>query len=321
MRLLLILATCLAACVPCPAQELKPNPAIQDQINKVLNAPSPSAVQHEIEALKKKPAEEKAAIVEQLAFLAGQPVADERLELAPLWILHELDLAPHTAIRALAPHLDADNPRVREFALDWFQHHDNARPNASPLEPVNYKDYISYVAGKMIRNEEIPAGFAERLFQASPERALIVFIRAYQQRDVPAQLAEIKKQVEAARTQRQDPNVIIPQRPPVQRRQPDESLRSILLASHIVSDAIWFTRNGFNEEFQKVLPRANEQLAVLADHEHWWVRLYVAEIMQQHPELRQADIVQKFTSDANASVSKSAKSPALPRRVPLKRAP
>lgn len=82
----------------------------------------------------------------------------------------------------------------------------------------------------------------------------------------------------------------------------------MLLAEHTTSNAIWLKENGFMEQFQAALPEARDELAKLAMHEAWWARLYAAVIMRQHPELRQDDVLQQLSNDADELVSKAAKS-------------
>jgi hypothetical protein len=84
--------------------------------------------------------------------------------------------------------------------------------------------------------------------------------------------------------------------------------REIELAAHIVSNAIWLNQNKFDEQFQKALPEATDELTKLAKQDQWWARLYVAEIMRQHRELRQPDVLQQLSTDSNGLVSEAAKS-------------
>jgi hypothetical protein len=64
--------------------------------------------------------------------------------------------------------------------------------------------------------------------------------------------------------------------------------------------------NRFTERFQKLLPEANAELAKLAKHQEWWVRLYVVWTMRHYRELRQPSILQQLSTDSNSLVSKAA---------------
>jgi hypothetical protein len=158
------------------------------------------------------------------------------------------------------------------------------------LEPVNYGDYRRYVGWKADHQEDVPGGFIKYIYDRSPGQALLVFAGAFSNSDIAARLpAEAK----AADGQKQMKHM---------------SWRDIELAEHIVSNAIWLQKNGFNDRFQAVLPEATDDLTKLAKHDQWWARLYVAEIMRQHRELRLPDVLQQLSTDSNELVSEAAKS-------------
>jgi hypothetical protein len=136
-----------------------------------------------------------------------------------------------------------------------------------PLKPGNYQDYAIYVRSRITKNETIPDAFVNYLYDQMPDRALIVFYFGHGP----------------------------PQKP-----------NDILLAEHTVSNALWLKENEFDAQFQKVLPEANAELAKLARHEEWWVRLYVAKMMGRHLELRQDDVIDVLAKDKNSLVAKAA---------------
>ncbi len=210
-------------------------------------------------------------------------------------ILHVLDLTPKTVIRALAPYLDAENGDIRSFARDWLQGHDKGGSGASPLAPVNYEEYARYASRKTMRNEEVPTAFVEYIYERSPARALLVFLRADRQRDIIARLMEMRKNHQRGQEKRgldtqplptvtNLPDEIPPLRDEIHRQQDERLYKEILLAEHIVSNAIWLKENNFGERFQKALPEAKEQLTKLAEYDQWWVRRYVVEIKRRHRE-------------------------------------
>src|SRR3990172_8389184 len=251
-----------------------------------------------IEALKDL-TNDKDEIVKQLAIFTVTTTSEEDTHvMGARLILDFLDLPPSVPIRVLAPYLDTENPQLRLFARSWFQYHDSSSRTHGlpPLGSVNYYDYMSYVRSRISRGEEIPAAFIEFIYERHPGKALLVFAYANQAGDVVAQLHDIRKHLEAARQgQEKTPEEIHQQREEKRqheiRKQGAKIERSeILLAEHIVSNAIWLNKNGFAEQFQKALPEATAELAKLAKHKEWWARLYVAWIMRQHPELRQADV-------------------------------
>ena len=298
---------------------VKSDPAFQAQIQTIFNALHQPRVDprdnvdafREVQTLKKL-TDDKDKLVEQLAIFAATTKSEEDMHvLTTLTILHFLDLSPSVPIRVLAPYLDTDNPQLRDFARMWFVSHDGsarASLNAPLSTPVNYDDYKEYVSRKLGRGEEVPVGFVRYIYERSPGRALLVFAYAGGSRDVSARLQVIRKAIEA-RQQGKEPEVQngTGQQLEERRQARSRDKREIRLAEHIVSNAIWLKENEFSERFQKTLPEAASELAKLAQHKEWWVRLYVAWIMRQHRELRQPDVLQQLGEDSNALVSKTAK--------------
>jgi hypothetical protein len=174
------------------------------------------------------------------------------------------------------------------------------------LKPVNYEDYLTYVRVQLNINEEVPTAFVEYIYERSPERALLVFHRANPRKhaETVARLRAMREQLEADRQQleNQGPDAM-PPRPDRPRQRENRVPDEILVAEKIISHAISLK----NWENGKLLPEAREQLAKLSEHREWWVRLYVAEIMRRHRELRLPDVLQKLSSDEHALVSNAAK--------------
>src|SRR5688572_16432352 len=114
----MIFAACLA--VPCTAQELQSLPEIQEQINKVANELSQSrglphlhvGTAKELNTLVES-LSDKGEIVKQLAVFASGP--SEQHPLMALAVLQAIELPPIVIIRALAPYLDDENPKLRSF--------------------------------------------------------------------------------------------------------------------------------------------------------------------------------------------------------------
>jgi hypothetical protein len=292
------------------------DPAIQAQISAVFKSQSDVEVYREVQTLKKI-TDDKGEIVKQLAvFVVTTESAEEQHVLQAFAILLRRALPASIPIRVLAPYLDSENERLRDFARMWFQYHDShdrihGRP---PLGSVNYSDYKQYVGKRLARNEKIPAGFIKFLYERHPGKALLVFAYASRYPDLAGRLQEIRTNLESARQGRaKSPDEVRQQR---EKKRQDElrwqqakaELSEILLAEHVIGNAIWLNENGFAERFQRALPEVNAELTNLAKHREWWARLYVAEIMRQHPELRQANVVQRLCTDSNALVSKAAKS-------------
>ncbi len=203
MRQVLILAALVVTCGYCAAQEpvLRADPVIQERIQRISKVLRPRTVHSsndaafaEMQALKDSVAD-KGEIVEQLAVFAADPTAPEHQSLLAVLILHLLDLPPKIVIPALAPHLDAENRNLRGFVRDWFQHHEGDGTVERPLQPLNYSDYADYIRD---RNGEVPAPFAEYIFQRSPSRALLAFNGPTRQNAI-AGLQREKARMDAAR--------------------------------------------------------------------------------------------------------------------------
>jgi hypothetical protein len=301
------------------------NPAIQEQLKRAYNAflavPTDDLAAN-CEAFKelqrlKDITKDKGEILKELAvFVVTTSSEEDSHVLQAEALLGLLDFPPSIPIRVLAPYLDADNRQLRDFARIWFQYHDSnththGRP---PLGSVNYYDYMQYVRNRFAKKEEIPTAFIEYMYEQHPGQALLVFAYSNQSADVADRLRAIHEARQATREGREKtPDEVRQQRAWAQQdlisRQRTKRERSeILLAEHDISNAIWLKENGFPERFQNALPEANAELAKLANHEEWWARLYVAYIMHQHRELRQASIVKQLTKDDHALVSKAAMS-------------
>ncbi len=77
--------------------------------------------------------------------------------------------------------------------------------------------------------------------------------------------------------------------------------RELLWAEHVVADVVWKHQNGFLEK-TKVEPEAATQLEKLSQDQTWWVRLYVAEILRQHPAFRTPALVDRLKDDPHELV-------------------
>jgi len=300
-------------CAPCTAQEasvkkllIQSDPAIQEQIRTTANAFLSGKRTNtktnwkgfrEITNLNEL-ADDKEEIVKQVAIFASSPTSDEHRPLMALMILHMLDPPPKVVIPALAPYLDADNPQLRSFVHDWFQGHDNAGTDETKLKPVNFDDYADYVR-KARQSENLPTAFIQYLYERSPNRAFLVFVRTDRQSNAVKGLKAIRKKLEKQGAYTPDG---LPQpRTGVEKNE-------LLLAEHTISNAIWLRKHYYHERFPEASQLAKQQLSNLAEMDQWWVRLYVAEIMRRNRELRLADVLDRLSRDSNALVSKAVKS-------------
>jgi hypothetical protein len=298
-------------------------PEIQEQINGVYNIFLTAARDdlktnceafEEIQKLKEITAN-KGEIVKQLAIFTAITESEEDTHVLHVgMMLHLLDLPPSIPIRVLAPYLDAENEKLRDFARGWFHGHDSddSVHGLPPLGSVNYHDYMEYVRSRLDRNEEIPAGFIKFIYERHPGKALLVFAYAHRQTGAVERLQEIHKALEARRQGRElTPEEIRQSRErrrqhQLRQQKRKQRLWEILLAEHTVSNAIWLKENDlFPHRFQAALPEATVQLQELAKKE-WWARLYVVYIMRQHRELRMNGVLQQLRDDRNELVREAA---------------
>lgn len=265
---------------------------IQDQINVVYDVFQRAARDHlktsceafdELQRLKDM-TDDKGEIVTQLAIFTAVTESEEDTHVMLAGsMLDSLNLPASIPIRVLAPYLDAKNRQLRDFSHMWFQFHDgNSRTHGKPpLGSVNYYDYMQYVRSRFTKNEEIPTPFIEYIYEQHPGKALLVF--AYGARAINLNIR------------------------PAQRQNELQARNEMELSERVVSSALWLKDKEFSDRFQKALPEATAELAKLAKHDQWWARLYVAEIMRQHRELRDAAVLEQLRKDSHALVSKTAK--------------
>ena len=125
----------------------------------------------------------------------------------------------------------------------------------------DFSIYREIIANRLWAGEELPDGLIRYMYDADPGTALLMLMRAHQLRE-------------------------------------PEDLKVILWAEHVVSDVLWKQRYGFLER-DEIEPSAAQELARLSSHEEWWVRLYVAEIMRQHPGFRQRALIDELSRDGH----------------------
>jgi hypothetical protein len=77
--------------------------------------------------------------------------------------------------------------------------------------------------------------------------------------------------------------------------------RNIVGAEHEVSESIWY-KNFHRRVDENRANAAREELVKLAAHHIWWVRLYVAEIVREHEELRTPELMERLKNDEDDAV-------------------
>jgi hypothetical protein len=317
MKSALNFAVYLAICTHCTAQEedvaellAQSDQAIQEQIARTYDALGIRnfELDRNVEAFRelqklKEIAPDQEALVKQLAIFAATPGDDEQRPLATYVILMRLEIPPKATIHVLAPYLDVDHPTLRSFAREWFQSH----YSADSLEFINNKIYVEYVRRQVRQNEEIPIPFIKYIFERSPGRALMVFRSATA--DPSGQLKAIRMGFDARQQGREltDEEREEIRQIKAKSQRDGQKRREILLAEHIISNALWLKKHGFDERFYEALPEAAEELKKLAKRDEWWARLYVVYIMRQNLVLLHDFTLRQLAADENELVRDAAK--------------
>jgi hypothetical protein len=73
--------------------------------------------------------------------------------------------------------------------------------------------------------------------------------------------------------------------------------RDLLWAEHVISDAVWKQKHGFDEALGQAKPMAFDQLQALSHNDQWWVRLYVAEVLRRYPDLGTPEMIDRLKTD------------------------
>jgi hypothetical protein len=303
------------------------DPVVQDEISELFAVRGEREHLRQIERIRESVGDEgEADLVVQLAIYATT-ASDEREfgVLETLLLLHRLEIPPIVVVRGLAPHLGSENARLRGFARDWFESHE------APADDEPFEAYGSYIYETRHKGLKLPDAFIEFIFERTPGRALLAFNDASKKEGATALLLEMHKKREAQRDSDQKPEVfeftVEPGKaPPVKRIPPPlENLPAVKgvpgatprrrdlkresevrLTEHLVSNAIWLKKHRYEDQFEKAAVDTIAQLAALAKNEQWWCRLYVAEVMRKHPELRQNDLLKELADDSNEHVRRAA---------------
>ena len=185
-------------------------------------------------------------------------------------VLHYTQLQEGDMVHAIAPLLDTSDKSLRRSVFEVAKIVENASPDRGP----NFGHYRSYIDATVHFSQEIEPALAGHMFERSPGDALRAFV-----------IATIKD---------------------------GENRKPFLWAGHVVDDMLWKVNNGFiKTQFGRVKPEdipaeVPPQLDLMAARPEWWARLYVAAIVEQHPELATPALVEKLRAADNDLVRKFA---------------
>jgi len=129
--------------------------------------------------------------------------------------------------------------------------------------PPGHPDYSSYSTWITLSKNEPPSELVRRMYRRCPGAALLTMREIY---------------------------VREPQR-----------VKGLLWAEHVISDTIWKHGHGFLPT-STVDSEAATEIEKLSKDDAWWVRLYAAEIMRQHPAFRTPELVSRLKDDPDKLV-------------------
>ncbi|MBW3596227.1 MAG: hypothetical protein KY475_03015 [Planctomycetes bacterium] len=244
------------------------DPKIQAQIRRTVSALDDGGVAGASDELRRleEIAGDNSRLVEQVALFVTSATGEESMTAHLIFhpCIHTVDVDDASIVRGLAPFVDSEDRTLREFVEDEFTHIDGLDTPwlTNPVSPPNYGAYKKFIASSLRGGEPIPPAFSAFIYRRSPPAALLAFYYAHEK---PRQ-------------------------------------KQILWSAHVVSDAIWKKEQGFDKAFQQATPEAIAQLEKLSKDEAWWARLYVAEILHQHPEFGTPELVERLKSDERALV-------------------
>jgi len=245
------------------AQEtaLKPDPAIQLQVRRVLNLQRGDDFFKELEALEKSAGRKHERLVPQLLYYSvygtdakGQHDLKEAMAFDRL--VDHLDISPTAIAVALVPYLEIADPKLHEAVREAFRE-------------IGYSHFQALVEGAVAQGAPPPTSLVRYMYERNPGQALLTLART---------------------------SLL-----PWNREGWKEKRRSLLWAEHVVSDVLWKHEHEFLDK-RKVEPQASAELERLAKDDAWWVRLYVAEIMRQHPAFRTPELVSRLKDDPHTLV-------------------
>jgi hypothetical protein len=211
-----------------------------------------------------------AKLIQQLVYYIGHAPSEEEMWVGTSFFSFAR-FRPETIVGSLAPYLETNDERVLENLVDLlFMIEDPSQGEGSNFR--FYGDYLQSYKAERRSEEPYPKALIGHMFQRSPGRALLTMAEVFLQNEMGHPLPEQKR---------------------------------IRWAERSVNTNIWKWQFAFLERSQ-VEPEAQAQLDYLSNHHEFWARLYVAEIIRQHPELGTKQLILKLKHDSDELVRKAA---------------
>jgi hypothetical protein len=183
-----------------------------------------------------------------------------------LAMISDLRLTSMTIARVLTPYVDAPDPALREFVRELL----------GGVETRDARGALDFSYYAQLLSPDPPAGLVKYMYERSPGTALFTLARVYGKRPRDLELE---------------------------------------WAEHVVADAVWkqdyFARSSRAAQppgrdaalaVERSVREARAELGSLSGNPGWWVRLYVAEMLRQHPAFRTPELVARLATDKHPLV-------------------
>jgi hypothetical protein len=245
-----------------PEQEFTPEPAIQAALAQWAAADAPVARDAAVARVRQLDSANRAELVRNLIFFTLDAQTTREGMVAGA-VVKELTIPPRDVIDAVIPLLDTRDDKLKAQAANILGGYEDR----SADRPPNYSVYREIIESADRADEPLPRGLIAHILATYPGHGLLTVARALH-------LGERNH----------------------------AELRRVVWAEHVVADAIWQRQNGFAGGAADVNTEAVAQLGILSENEAWWVRLYVAEILRQHPAFRSVQLIDKLHADEDPLV-------------------
>lgn len=258
---------------PAEALGIAPDAELQARLERLAameheESASPEKVCAAIEELRNRADQDQHEFFKQLLYLYARhagPGGDEELQNVAMLLGSKLGIPRATMVAVLIPYIDHDHPRVRHMARNFL----GKIEGGATEEVCGRRDYRWYEP--LISRGDPPLPLVRYMYEHGPGSALLVLNRVHLVGTPSSTSPEWKR------------------------------YQRILWAEHVVSNNLWKQEHQFIGE-DEVEPAAAAELEKLSRHEAWWARLYVAEILAQHPEFRTDEVVARLKDDRHELV-------------------
>jgi hypothetical protein len=247
-----------------------PDPRIQTQIGKVLNPGRDESREDELQVLAQLGGPDYEKLIPQLLYYSvyGTDPAGKH------------DLKEGMALAGFSELLKISQHQIATALLPYLGTSNLGTMDAKlslklheVFDGFNDAFFQDFMQSRLRAGQDLPRELIQYMYQRNPAEALLTMART---------LAIQQTSEESSK-----------------------QWRSLIWAEHAVSDTLWKHDRKFLEK-TRIEPEAAAQIEKLGGDNDWWVRLYAAEIMRQHPGFRGAELIEKLAKDDHPLVRESA---------------